>query len=117
MSAYEELFENAKKVAFATIGTPGPDDADRFDPMFGIVDGALHAVQDLLPDPEEVENAWLLTMLAEKPELFGMEIEENGSLAKGVIDALRDFMLDEMDDELAERARDAGFDIPVPPAP
>src|SRR5690606_21949038 len=114
VSSYQELFERAKEAAFATIGEPSgePD----LDPMFGVMDGAFHAVQDLLPDADQVDRAWLLEMMSEKPDLFDMDVE-HGSLSKGVIDALRDIMLDEMEAELADRARDAGYDISSLPAP
>lgn len=114
MSSYEELFKKAKEAAFATIGEPSgePD----LDPMFGVMGGAFHAVQDMLPDADEVERSWLIEIITEKPELFDMDVE-HGSLGKGVIDALRDIMLDEMEAELADRARDAGYDISSLPAP
>lgn len=114
MSNYDELFKRAKEAAFATIGEPSGEPG--LDPMFGVMDGAFHAVQGILPDESEVDDAWLLALMAEKPELFDMVIE-HGSLRQGVIDALRDSMLDEMEEELAERARHAGYDIPSLPAP
>jgi len=114
MQTYGDLFEKAKEVAFASIiepfGNEGPD------PMFGIIDGALHAVEGILPDPDEVDLEWVLAMISGKPEVLGMTVEP-GTLAEGVIDALRDIMLDDMEDELADRARDVGYDILKPPAP
>ena len=81
-----------------------------------LLDGASDAIAAILPDPEELDVEWVTTMITARPVLLKMDgIGETAGQV--LVVAIADLLLNELEDELREQAREKGFDIPNGMAP
>lgn len=115
MGIFDSLFEQARQAAVESIHEPSVhDDVDTVADQ--ILEGAFYAIEAVLPSPDDVDAEWCKAMIDARPALLKREVA-HGTMAAGLINTVADLLLDELEADILERAREKGFDIPVPPAP
>lgn len=114
MGVYETVLQAAREAALATVGEPSEFDGAGIGDE--LVEGASDAIVSVLPEHDDVEPDWIKGIIDARPGLLAMP-SSGGTPAQALLIALADLLLDELEPDILEHARDKGFDIPKPMTP
>lgn len=102
---FDHLLEKARKTIKAELKQMEGEECDP-----SSVDSVIFSSQDDLL-PETVDAEWCRAVLAERPAILEGDVM-GGSLQAAILEAVEDLVLEELEDEMLEYARELGL-VPV----